>query len=218
MTHITPPAQPAPVQPEYCDPSSTVYGLAEMLMSDCGHSSNNQRLLDRIAERIQRHIDAATPPTAPTVQEPVACLVCNGMGFIDGVGAKCRRCDGCGVTLATTQPARPAPTVQEPVALTDEQAEFESVFKLPSNCTKFQGGYAPTSYNAWEAQTFCARWEGWKARSAHGITAAPTVPLTDEQIQKIWDVASGSIPGWSRHITYARAIEAAHGITEKGQP
>jgi hypothetical protein len=66
-----------------------------------------------------------------------------------------------------------APTVQEPVALTDEQAEFESVFKLPSNCTKFQGGYAPTSYNAWEAQTFCARWEGWKARSAHGITAAP---------------------------------------------
>jgi hypothetical protein len=69
--------------------------------------------------------------------------------------------------------AQPAPTVQEPVALTDEQAEFESVFKLPSNCTKFQGGYAPTSYNAWEAQTFCARWEGWKARSAHGITAAP---------------------------------------------
>ena len=44
------------------------------------------------------------------------------------------------------------------------------------------------------------------------------VPLTDEQIQKIWDVASGAIPGWSRHITYARAIEAAHGITEKGQP
>jgi hypothetical protein len=50
--------------------------------------------------------------------------------------------------------------------------------------------------------------------------AAPVhpVPLTDEQIQKIWDVASGAIPGWSRHITYARAIEAAHGITEKGQP
>jgi hypothetical protein len=79
-----------------------------------------------------------------------------------------------------------APTVQEPVALTDEQAEFESVFKLPSNCTKFQGGYAPTSYNAWEAQTFCARWEGWKARSAHGITAAQPVPTVPnrEQIYK----------------------------------
>jgi hypothetical protein len=39
-------------------------------------------------------------------------------------------------------------------------------------------------------------------------------PLTDEQIQKIWDVASGTLPGWSRHIAYARAIEAAHGIKE----
>ena len=37
-------------------------------------------------------------------------------------------------------------------------------------------------------------------------------PLTDEQIQGIWNVASGSIPGWCRHITYARAIEAAHGV------
>ncbi len=69
----------------------------------------------------------------------------------------------CDVVLSPA--AQPAP-----VPLTDEQAEFESVFKLPSNCTKFQGGYAPTSHNAWEAQTFCARWEGWKARSAHGIT------------------------------------------------
>lgn len=61
----TPPAQPAPVQePDYCDPSMTVYKLVEMIMSDCGHSTNNQRLLDRIAERIQRHIDATTPPAA----------------------------------------------------------------------------------------------------------------------------------------------------------
>jgi hypothetical protein len=68
-------AQPAPAQePEHCDPSATVYKLAEMVMSDCGHSSNNQRLLDRITERIQRHIDAPTPPAAQPapVQEPVA--------------------------------------------------------------------------------------------------------------------------------------------------
>ena len=38
-------------------------------------------------------------------------------------------------------------------------------------------------------------------------------PLTDEQIQEIWNKASGAIPGWSRHIAYARVIEAAHGIT-----
>ena len=37
-------------------------------------------------------------------------------------------------------------------------------------------------------------------------------PLTDEEIQSIWDVAAGAIPGWSRHIAYARAIEAAHNI------
>ena len=37
-------------------------------------------------------------------------------------------------------------------------------------------------------------------------------PLTDEQIQAIWNTASGTVPGWSRHIAYARAIEAAHGI------
>jgi len=44
--------------------------------------------------------------------------------------------------------------------------------------------------------------------------AAQRKPLTDEAIQKVWDVASGAIPGWSRHIAYARAIEAAHGIKE----
>ena len=31
-------------------------------------------------------------------------------------------------------------------------------------------------------------------------------PLSDEQIQKIWDAAAGAIPGWSRHIVYARAV------------
>jgi hypothetical protein len=34
--------------------------------------------------------------------------------------------------------------------------------------------------------------------------AARRKPLTDEEIQVIWDVAAGAIPGWSRHIAYAR--------------
>lgn len=54
-------------EPDYCGPSSTIHGLAEMIMSDCGHSSNNQSLLNRIAERIQRHIDAATQQQRPWV-------------------------------------------------------------------------------------------------------------------------------------------------------
>ena len=57
-------------------------------------------------------LDAALYTTPPAQPAPVQeCLVCNGMGFIDGVGAKCRRCDGRGLTLATTPPA--APTVQD---------------------------------------------------------------------------------------------------------
>jgi len=43
-------------------------------------------------------------------------------------------------------------------------------------------------------------------------------PLTDEEIQIIWNVAASAIPGWSRHIAYARAIEAAHGIKEQSWP
>ena len=39
-------------------------------------------------------------------------------------------------------------------------------------------------------------------------------PLTDEQIQAIWNLESGALPQWSRHIAFARAIEAAHGIKE----
>lgn len=44
--------------PEHCDSSCTSYKLAEMVMSDCGHSTNNERLLDRIAARIDKHVDA----------------------------------------------------------------------------------------------------------------------------------------------------------------
>lgn len=53
---------------DHCDPSCTVYKLAEMVMSDCGHSSNNQRLMDRIAERIERYCEArlsAAPAAQP---------------------------------------------------------------------------------------------------------------------------------------------------------
>ena len=47
-----------------------------------------------------------------------------------------------------------------------------------------------------------------RAAQQQAEPVAQRKPLTDEEIQKIWDVASGAIPGWSRHITFARAIEA----------
>ena len=67
------------------------------------------------------------------------------------------------------------------------------------------------------AETVCFKLEAI-AREALAQPPLPVQPerqpLTDEQIQKIWDVAAGALPGWSRHITYARAIEAAHNIKE----
>lgn len=62
-----------------------------------------------------------------------------------------------------------------------------------------------------DAISFVAKWQ---AAQQQAEPVAQRKPLTDEEIQKIWDVASGAIPGWSRHIAYARAIEQAHNIKE----
>ena len=53
--------------PELCDPSCGTYDLASMILSDCGHSSNNQRLLDRVAARIDKRLAAVleASPQAP---------------------------------------------------------------------------------------------------------------------------------------------------------
>ena len=37
----------------------------------------------------------------------------------------------------------------------------------------------------------------------------PSPELTDDEIQAIWNVESGSIPGWKRHISFARTVIAA---------
>ncbi len=94
----------------------------------------------------------------------------------------------------TTPPAQPAPTVQEPVAWQDELALIESVLK----------GY-PNSIAKADA-----------LRAVRVLQATPPaaqpapVPLTDEQISEI------AAQGHKRWLEFARAIEAAHGIT-KGQ-
>jgi hypothetical protein len=49
-------------EPVHYGPSSSIFGLAEMILSDCGCSSDYQPLLNRVAERIQGYID--TPPAA----------------------------------------------------------------------------------------------------------------------------------------------------------
>jgi hypothetical protein len=106
--------------------------------------------------------------------------------------------------------AQPAP-VQPVASMSDEQDAFEKVFKLPDGITRFDGGYAPTSYSAWSAQQNCYRWEGWKARSKLCATppaAQPApVPLTNEEISAIGSKIFPST--WNtRHVEFARAIEA----------
>lgn len=43
---------------------------------------------------------------------------------------------------------------------------------------------------------------------AHPVPAEP-VRLTEEDRQQIWNVASGHLPGWERHLKYAADLEAA---------
>jgi ribosomal protein L32 len=47
------------------DPSCDDVKLAEKIMSDCGHSTNNTRLLERITNRIAKH---TAPPAQPDVR------------------------------------------------------------------------------------------------------------------------------------------------------
>jgi hypothetical protein len=141
--YVTPPA----AQPEYCGPSSTAQKLAEMVMSDCGHSSNNQRLLDRIADRIQRHIDATTPPVQQPEQEPVAIALNTGTKQ----GVKWLKNVEHGENLYTTPPA----AQRKP--LTDEQ--------IYAMCSDFH------SWSEWDGGNFQKFWLDLcrAIEAAHGI-------------------------------------------------
>jgi hypothetical protein len=61
---------------------------------------------------------------------------------------------------------------------------------------------------------YCKACDGWKCTSKVGCVALDNPPqrkpLTDEQIIKCWGQASGTRYGY---VAFARAIEAAHGIT-----
>lgn len=46
-----------------------------------------------------------------------------------------------------------------------ERTLFESLYQLPSHCMWCGGGYAATDYNAWSAQDYAKKWEGWISRA-----------------------------------------------------
>jgi len=71
VEYTTPPEQPAPVQEPVARVS--LQWLAEMILSDCGHSSNYTPLLDRVKARIEqweRANSAPTPPAPAPVPKP----------------------------------------------------------------------------------------------------------------------------------------------------
>lgn len=54
-----------PEQQYNADPSCTTVALSEMILSDCGCSSNNTSLVSRVANRIDKHMQAAQPAREP---------------------------------------------------------------------------------------------------------------------------------------------------------
>jgi hypothetical protein len=150
----------------------------------------------------------------------LACLACNGMGFIDGVGAKCRRCDGRGVTLATTQPAQPAPV--QPVVWTpgpnlfkdwcsqyfgpdaDDAYIADAIFNLPSMAQRFAttppAQPAPVQELHKENPYYPATYigEGWQDGFDGKALASTLEPY---------------MRGYAEGKADARAIEQTHGIT-----
>ncbi|MBI6576853.1 hypothetical protein V2I68_22780 [Pseudomonas viridiflava] len=54
---------------------------------------------------------------------------------------------------------------QPATAKVDEQEAFESVFPMPGSVMKFKGGYAATSFGAWDAHEYGQKWAGWLARA-----------------------------------------------------
>jgi hypothetical protein len=111
----------------------------------------------------------------------------------DKIGCVNHDCDKC--------KAQPAPTVQEPVARIDALADNDCAY-----------AYA----DGWNA---CVEHHKTIAKATPPAQPAP-VPLTDDQISAIGSKIFPST--WNtRHVEFARAIEAAKGITatpEKGQP
>ena len=61
-------------QEHNADPSCTTVELAEMILSDCGCSSNNTLLVSRVANRIDAHMQSAQPVAQPLTDEQIMAI------------------------------------------------------------------------------------------------------------------------------------------------
>lgn len=89
------------------------------------------------------------------------CEVCGGDGVL--AGSECGFCDGENADRTIKESLQVA---ESSAPARDMQEAFEAKFPMPANCTRYSGGYSPTSYSAWDAQAYVQKWEGWKAAYA----------------------------------------------------
>ena len=57
---------------------------------------------------------------------------------------------------------------------------FENLYPIPKHVERCGKGYCCTAYNAWEAQAFINKWEGWNACRTAMLQSAPVKPVPDE--------------------------------------
>lgn len=118
-----------------------------------------------------------------------------------------------------------AAPVQKPVANIPGLAADESAFIRWALKNKYDTSSHPMFFVMLDPQAYAAR-EGWKAAVAHyelvaPPAAQPAVPLTRERVKEICADAGYGMTSIQARLDFINGIrqgEAAHGITEKGQP
>jgi hypothetical protein len=177
-------------EPVHYGPSSSVFGLAEMILSDCGCSSDYQPLLNRVAERIMGYID--TPPAAPVAWGVFDGPNLHDMFFAEEDAKDMARLKGDGsvVRPLTTPPAAQPEQKQDSTCNKTLRAEGKGYPRTCMKCGKGpciadrvqpeQGQWdaIPDAFNEWwdadyddtgnpyrkDSPAYWA-WSGWKAAS-----------------------------------------------------
>lgn len=80
------------------------------------------------------------------------------------------------------------------------RAEFEAIFgPMPWGCTWTGRGYCATEYNAWNANSYSDKFDGWAAawQAARRAPAAPAHGLTADDIKEPKDGTSWRVVWWN---------------------
>lgn len=95
---------------------------------------------------------------------------------------------------------------------------FEAVFPMPSNCVWTGNGYAPTDYNAWDAQIHSKRWEGWRAAQSRppSTQSAGVREAALEEAAKVCEGRPGFKYGGDEFNACAKAIRERIGTPPAG--